>query len=204
MSKMIKITDDISYIPASSNPLSADIGIIWGKEHIWLFDVGNGLDLVTFIEKMPGNKNIVLSHFHPDHIANLEQIHYQDLYIGAHTYQYTHKGTIIKNKQSFHDGINLELFELPSSHAKGSLGLEVNGLYAFLGDGIYSTRKKGKTCYNANLLKEEIQILKALKAKYFLLSHDEKFIYPKEEIIQQLEKIYALRDPQTAYIFLDE
>ena len=39
--EQINITDNISYIPASKNPLSADVVIIEGEEYLYLFDVGN-------------------------------------------------------------------------------------------------------------------------------------------------------------------
>ncbi|MBQ5357539.1 MAG: hypothetical protein IIU57_04860, partial [Oscillospiraceae bacterium] len=90
-------------------------------------------------------------------------------------------------------------FPLPSSHAKGSLGMEI-GDYAFLGDATYSTMKQGKVCYNASVLKEEIAVLENLSAKFFLISHDEKFIRPKEKIIEELEEIYKKRDPKESYI----
>ena len=38
----IRINDKISYIEASDNPLSADIGIIEDNGSTWLYDVGNG------------------------------------------------------------------------------------------------------------------------------------------------------------------
>ena len=76
------------------------------------------------------------------------------------------------------------------------------GDYAFLGDGIYSTMKQGKVCYNASVLKEEIEVLKNLSAKFFLISHDERFIYQKEEIIAELEEIYSRRDPKESYIWI--
>ena len=38
----IKLTDKISYIAASTDPLSADIGIIRDNGVTWLYDVGNG------------------------------------------------------------------------------------------------------------------------------------------------------------------
>ena len=99
----------------------------------------------------------------------------------------------------FDDGEKIHIFPLPSSHAKGSLGMEI-GDYAFLGDATYSTMKQGKVCYNASVLKEEIAVLKNLSAKFFLISHDEKFIRPKEEIIEELEEIYKKRDPKESYI----
>ncbi|MBQ3500781.1 MAG: hypothetical protein IJA70_05090, partial [Oscillospiraceae bacterium] len=99
------------------------------------------------------------------------------------------------------DGVKIHIFPLPSSHAKGSVGLET-GDYAFLGDATYATMKQGRVCYNASVLKEEITVLKNLSAKFFLISHDEKFIRPKEEIIAELEEIYSKRDPKESFIWI--
>jgi hypothetical protein len=60
--------------------------------------------------------------------------------------------------------------------------------------------KQGKTCYNAPVLKEEIAVLEKLSAKFFLISHDERFVRPKEEIISELLEIYSKRDPKESYI----
>ena len=97
--------------------------------------------------------------------------------------------------------MSLHLFELPCSHAKGSIGLEVNEKYAFLGDAAYCMTKDGRPAYNANLLAEEIKVLKGLTAEYFLLSHDKKFVRRKEVVLSWLEGIYGKRDAKNPYIF---
>lgn len=199
----ILITDCISYWKATENPLSADVGIIRGESSNWIFDVGNSEKAAADINALPGPKNIVLSHFHPDHSGNLGRISYDHLYQGAHTNKYTKAGgTFVKEDIFIRDGVRLHLFPLPSSHAKGSVGLEVNERYAFLGDGIYSTMKGGKAVYNAGLLLEQLKVLRSLKAQYFLLSHDENFVHDREEVLGQLEQIYRQRDPKSSYIFL--
>ena len=59
-----RISDKISYIPATENPLSADIGIIRDGGQTWLFDVG---DSAAAIDGLSGSFQVVLSHFHGDH-----------------------------------------------------------------------------------------------------------------------------------------
>ncbi len=201
MAEIIKITDRLSYIKASENPLSADVGIFKGNKFLWIFDVGANESVPTLLNRLEKPKNAVISHFHPDHMGNLEHVECKNIYLGANTFKYAKKGTVVESDIFFDDGEKIHIFPLSSSHAKGSVGMEI-GDYAFLGDAAYATMKQGKPCYNASVLKEEIAVLKNLSAKFFLISHNEKFIRPKEEIISELEEIYSKRDPKESYIWI--
>ena len=201
MADIIKITDRISYIKATEKPLSADVGIIEGDEFCWIFDVGADESVPISLNKIQKPKNAVISHFHPDHMSNLARADLNEIFLGANTFKYAKMGKIIDKDVFIDDGIEIHIFPLPSSHAKGSLGLEI-GDYAFIGDATYATMKQGKACYNASVLKEEIAVLEKLSAKFFLISHDEKFIRPKEKIIAELLEIYSKRDPKESYIWI--
>ncbi len=202
MMERIYINDKISYIAATKAPLSADIGIIEGEKSVWIFDAGNCEEVLEAINSIQARRNIVISHFHPDHMGNLKKIKAEKIYLGKNTYDYANCGEVVEKDIYIDDGAKLHIFPLPSSHAKGSLGLEVDGEYAFLGDGIYSTVKNGKICYNSSVLKEEIAVLESLEAKWFLLSHDRKFVKSREEVLSELYGIYSKRDPKESYIFI--
>ena len=117
------------------------------------------------------------------------------------TYKYTKTGEILENDLYFCDGnMNLHIFPLPSSHAKGSLALEINEKYCFLGDGVYAMQKGEKRLYNAGILKEEIEILKNIKAQHFMLSHRNPFDNSKDSVIRLLDGIYAKRKSGEPYI----
>lgn len=199
--EIIRITDSVFYLPSTEEPLSADVGIIEGEKFTWLFDLGSSSSAADFINGIKKPKNAVISHFHPDHTANAEKVSLSEIYLGANTFKYLKRGKTVEEDLFIDDGIRLHIFPLPSSHAKGSLGLEI-GDYAFLGDATYATMKQRKACYNASVLKDEIAVLKNLSAKYFLISHDEKFIRPKEEIIAMLEEIHSRRNPKESYIWI--
>ena len=201
MEETVRINEIISYLPASENPLSADVGIIKGKNSVWIFDVGCSSAAEELINRMDKPKIAVISHFHPDHMANFEKVKSDEIYLGANTFKYVKRGNIVETDLFIDDGVKIHLFPLPSSHAKGSLGLET-GEYAFLGDSTYATMKRGRVCYNASVLKEEISVLKNLSAKYFLISHDKNFVRKREEVIAELEEIYSKRDPKESYIWL--
>ncbi len=201
MAEIIKINERISYIKASENPLSADVGIFEGDEFIWIFDIGTDESVPMSLGTFEKPKNAVISHFHPDHMGNFEHVDLNEVYLGANTFKYAKRGNVIDKDIFISDGIEIHIFPLPSSHAKGSVGMEV-GDYAFLGDATYATMKQGKVCYNVSVLKEEIAVLKNLSAKFFLISHDEKFVHPKEEIIAKLEEIYLKRDLKESFIWI--
>lgn len=196
---MNKISEIISYIPASENPLSADVGIIHGETCEWLFDVGSSDESAEIINNISRPKNVVLSHFHTDHSSNLSRISYSRLYCGNFSCKKFQSGISVNKPVIINDGVALTVFPIPCCHAKGSVGLLVND-YAFLGDAVYGTHKNGNAVYNSTQLKATIDTLKNLNSRYFLISHDKKFIHDKFEIIENLEKIYAMRTPDAPYI----
>ncbi|MFQ7394619.1 MAG: hypothetical protein ACLRMX_05445 [Lachnospira eligens] len=77
-------------------------------------------------------------------------------------------GTVVEDDIYIQDGdVSLHIFPLPSSHAKGCVALEVNSDNNFLGDALYAMQKCGhNTLYNAGILKEEINVLQNIKAKF--------------------------------------
>lgn len=218
--EIINVNDRIQYLPASDNPLSADVGIIRGDSKTWFFDVGNCDGAFEIIRNEERETGIVISHFHPDHMGNLSGLlgvsgnevpqNHSDtgkitppkatVYVGEHTYKYTKTGEIIQKELFIEDGCRLHIFPIPSSHAKGSLGLEVDEEFAFLGDATYATNKNGRISYNVQLLREEIKVLSALKAKAFLLSHKTPMLQPRDEVLEGLNRIYDMRKKGEAYI----
>ncbi len=190
----IRINDKISYIKASENPLSADIGIIRTPANTWLYDVGNGERSVSGFK---GSYNVLLSHFHADHAGNIDGINAKSIYVSKETYKHINKGIIVES-DLYIDG--LHIFPLPSSHSKGSLGLEADETYAFVGDALYCREKGGLYVYNAQLLKEEIEALMRIKASRLLVSHFPGLVREKNEVIDELKSIYEKRDKNSPYI----
>lgn len=197
------LSNRISYLPASDGPLSSDVGIISGDEFAWIFDVGSCDEALELIQGIPKQKKIILSHFHQDHIANLERITEADIYCGSYTKTKLQRGMEIRSAVTYNDGVTLTIFPIPSTHAKGAVGLEVNEEFAFLGDAVYAAGKNGRVMYNVGLLKETIVTLEGLKAQTFLLSHDSTFVQPKEKVLSELKELYRMRKPGESYLFLD-
>lgn len=216
-----KLTDRISVLPASSNPLSADVGIVRGKKEIYIYDVGAGDEAWMTLENLSAPKNIVLSHFHNDHMGNLSRMTCRRVYGGRETIKHlptlncncsktqpvfyadsVQRETIcVEAPVSIEDGGRIDIVPMPSTHAKGSLVMCVDEEYTFLGDAIYTAVIKGQPCYNVQLLKSQLEVLAALNSRYFFLSHDEQFVYEKQELLDFLKRIYDSRRKNEAYIY---
>lgn len=203
--KEIWINDKISCIEGSEFPLSGDIGIIREGNARWLYDVGNGEDKMAALSK---SCNVVLSHFHPDHIGNIGRAAAKNIYLSKETYAHLPKEVLaascihIVTTPICID--NLYIFTLPSSHAKGCLGLEIDGMYAFVGDALYCKTKKDSCVYNAQLLQEEIKVLKKLSAEFLLVSHWKGLVRSKTEVLAELEAIYASRTKESHEIVMEQ
>ena len=196
---MISLAHNISYIPPLDEPLSANVVLIEGAEYLWVYDVGSTPDAVSVIKSYGKPVRAILSHFHPDHIANLEKLDCDEVYQCKNTYGYTHRGRIIEKEELIEDGeLRLRLFPVSSCHAKGSLSLEVDDTWCFLGDAAYATRKNGSTVYNTGQLLELIRILENTGASYFLMSHHDPFLQKREEVLGWLKEIAAGRHPGEA------
>ena len=122
----IIINERISYIEATEEPLSADIGIIRCGDTEWLYDVGNDL---RSLDGLDGEYNVVLSHFHQDHTGSLDKVLTGELYVSGETFRHTGRGTVVTGELTIGD---LRIFQIPSSHTKGCLGLEVGNEYVLV------------------------------------------------------------------------
>ena len=237
--EQIKITEQISYIKASGNPLSADVILIEGKDYLYVFDVGNNEQVAEYLNAVPKKKRVTLSHFHADHMGNIGRVNWDTVYFGANTEKYfqqyitnyaalrfaelptalagafngdagkTETTAVQQNFPKFvtvfepvkiQDGISLEIHHVPNSHAKGALLLQVNEEYIFIGDSLYSKVDGDYYVYNAQLLKEEIELLTKLQGTKVFSSHEARPIKEKAGVIRFLEQIYEKREKNDAYI----
>ena len=189
---LINLTPEISYLPSVENPISSDVIFIKpeGSDITWIFDVGTSSEAAELIKAVEGKKNIVISHFHPDHILNLLKVKCDNLYVTKYTKKYTRAGTIVDQDLSFPDGI--KIYQFPSSHSKGSLVLEYKD-YVFLGDATYCHFRLSAREYNVQLLEQMIKKMEEIQAPNFCLSHDKTFIQPKESVLRIYRKILSRR-----------
>lgn len=189
---LVYITPEISYLPSVENPISSDVVFIKpaGSEVTWIFDTGANSEAAGLINSVEGKKNIVISHFHPDHILNLLKVKCDNLYVTKYTKKYTRAGTVVDSDLTFPDGI--KIYQFPSSHAKGCLAMEYKD-YVFLGDATYCKYRLKAHQYNVQLLEQMIKRMEQIDVPYFCLSHDKSFIQPKENVLNIYKNILARR-----------
>lgn len=206
---MKRISDRISFLPSTDNPLSAEVYVIHGNSMSYVVDVGSSDEaykLVNSIEK----KIVIITHFHDDHMKNIRRIEISDenLFVGTYTGKVLaredshednikHFGTVVTSAKEISDGVKVHIVPIPSSHAKGSLGVIVDDEYLLMGDAFYCSAKG----YNVSLLAEEIRCLKKLVFSKMIMSHDEKN-YTKDEVLSELERIYERRVPGNPLIMI--
>ena len=177
--KIIKINEQISYLPSTRKPISSEVVFIKGSDCTWIFDTGLTKDAAEAINSIEGKKKVVISHWHPDHTLNLSKIKYDELYVSKNTKKYVLRGTVIEKDTDF---VEVKICTLPSSHAKGCLCL-LAGDYAFMGDGTYCKERKGNHTYNVQLLQAEIEVLEKIPCRFVCLAHDPVFVQARSALI---------------------
>ena len=179
---MNTISGKIKYLPATNDPLSADVYCIEGDEYCYIYDVGNNDRSLRYINQIGKEKVVVLSHHHKDHTGNIVNIHYRDLYVGKKTYEAIEKGVIVEDKLTINDGVRIDVIHCTSPHTDGSLIITVDNEYTLIAD-LYFTRPP----FDKDKAKKMIEALNQIVTKYFVISHqeDEKVI-PKEKLISEL------------------
>lgn len=198
---MINVNGIYEVIKGSNNPLSCDVALIRGNNYTYVFEAGNNEEIIKQLNTID-NKAIIISHFHQDHLANINKLSYKQLYIGDHTYKYTHDGVIINEELDIDDDVKFKLFKINCSHSKGSIGLQIND-YAFIGDALAPAIKKDGCYYNTQLLKEEIETLSKLNVQYLVSSHSMDKPIIKQEALDKLINIYSRKEKNNPYIYAD-
>ncbi len=195
-----EITEEIQYLPAVEEPLSADVYIIRGKEYTYVVDVGANDEAYETVRSVKGPKKVIITHFHGDHTGNLSRLNIpdEDLYVGAWMRKKYKLGTPVASVMEIHDGVELKVIPMASSHAKGCLAILVNGKCLLMGDSFYGHNDKG---YNVSSLYDQIKQLKELDFEFAVMSHDERQ-HKKRKMLLLLEMYYAKRKPGEDYIMV--
>ena len=194
---MEEINGHMSYLPASEEPLSADVYFIKGKEYNYIVDVGMNDEALKAVSDCPRRK-VIISHFHEDPPGNVPRrdIRDEDVLVGAYSAKVLKRGTVVRKKVSFDDGHLIEIIPMPSSHEKGCLAVLIDRDILIMGDSFYGHNDKG---YNVSLLYDQIRVLNDLEFNTAVMSHDERR-HSKKKVIRLLEMYYSRRVQGQDYI----
>lgn len=197
---MNEINGYLSFLPASEEPLSADVYFIKGKEYNYIVDVGNNEEAFKAVSEC-GNRRVIITHFHEDHMGNLPKLDIadDDLFVGSYTAKVCKRGTVVREKVSFSDGPLVEIIPMPSSHAKGCLCVLLDHDILLMGDSFYGHIDRG---YNVSLLYDQMKAIRELEFTTAIMSHDTR-THSKKKLIRLLEMYYSRRVPGRDYIEQD-
>jgi len=177
----------IKYLPATNDPLSADVYCVEGNEYCYIYDVGNNENSLHYINQLGKEKVVVLSYHHKDHTGNIVDLHYRDLYVGKKTYEVIGKGIIVEDKFTINDGVRIDVIHCTSPHTDGSLIITVDNEYTLIAD-LYFTRPP----FDKDKAMKMIESLRDIDTKYFVISHQEvEKVIPKETLIQELTECFC-------------
>lgn len=176
----------LQQVPSSNDPLSADVYLIHGERCEYLFDVGNNEESLRVISGITKDKVVILSHLHDDHIGNIDNVDYKELYVGDLTYEKIRKGKVVENELLIHDGVKMEIKHCPSPHTGGSLIVTINNEYTLLAD-LYFTRP----VFDRQAAHSMMEVLKAIETKYFVASHQAVgTIFEKDLFVKEMEEYF--------------
>ena len=176
----------IKYLPASNDPLSADVYLIDGDKYCYIYDVGNNNHSQHHINQIQKEKIVILSHYHQDHTGNIESIHYYNLYTGRKTQETIGKGIIVEESFTIHDGVKIDVIPCTSPHTDGSLIITVDNEYTLIAD-LFFTRPP----FNKEKAEKMIASLSSINTKYFVISHwEEGKLVLKDNLVNELSELF--------------
>lgn len=177
----------IRRIPATPEPLSADVFIIEGDVRYYVFDVGASDEAHAAISALDKPLTVILSHFHRDHTANMSRLAPAETLAGARTCKYVPHATLVDAPLTIRDGVEIDVRPCVSPHAPGCLIATVDGEYTLLGDLTYARPETGQ-----GEAKGMLNLLKTLDTRYFVPSHAEGEPQEKAALLRDIKEYFGI------------
>ncbi len=178
---MKRLNPNVYYLEGhDSEGPNPKIGIILGTSAVCLIDVSNEKamlgEALSFVssERPSAVIKVVLTHFHNDHIANLEYLPSSlEVYSSKNTARYLKKPINLVQKDLILDlgGVTASILPVPSLHAKGCLDV-LCGPYLFVGDSLYFRRSGTSFFYNREISAEMEKRYEAIPFEETIPSHE--------------------------------
>lgn len=187
-----RIGNFIRYLPATDQPLSAEVYFIQGKKHTYLYDVGNHELSLRAIQSLRCSPVAIISHYHADHTGNVLKADFDRIYVGNYTKEKLGIGTVVSEPMTIDDGITLEIIPCPSVHTPGSLILNVNREFALIGDLFFH-----RPPVSVTLTHQMMETLAQVDTNCFVVSHSgRENIIDKKTFLLELHRKFKKEESQ--------
>lgn len=185
---MQEIAPGIFRVPPVSEPLSSDVFVVEGEKRFYVFDAGTSDAAYEVIRNLPKPFWVILSHFHRDHIGNMDRLMPEKVLCGLRTRKYVANGVPVEEEMPVEDGVSILVQPIVSPHAPGSVIMTVNNAYTFLGDAPYAKAGTGQ-----GEAKGMLNALKKLNTRYLVASHiPGDPVEEKEKALQDIRQYFGI------------
>lgn len=185
---MQQLSPRVRCIPATDEPLSADVFIIAGDVRYYVFDVGANDEAHAAISALDKPVWVVLSHFHRDHTGNMTRLASEKTLAGARTCKYVDSAALVDAPLVIRDGVEIVVQPCVSPHAPGCLIATVDGEITLIGDLHYARPGVGQ-----GEAKGMLNVLKTVKTQYFVPSHVEgNPLVEKDALLRDIREYFGI------------
>lgn len=188
-----KVNESIYYVEGENNEPCPKISLIVGENFSLLIDVGNKKEQIDSLYEgirkysLPSLKYVVITHFHDDHLHNINEFKDKEIIASRQTCKYIKFPVNVYEKKSELDLGNLKVVidELPNSHAKGSLLIYLpKEKMMFIGDAVAGKITKNSYSINRSLTYELNKKLKEYDVETYVDGHS-RFILNNAKLINE-------------------
>lgn len=185
---MTAIHPRIRRIPATEEPLSADVFIIEGDARYYIFDVGTSDEACAAAAALDKPAWVILSHFHQDHIGNMARLSPEKVLAGARTCKYVPGAAQVDAPLVIRDGVEILVQPCVSPHAPGCLIATVDGEITLIGDLHYARPGMGQ-----GEAKGMLNLLRRVSTRYFVPSHMAgNPLVERDELLRGIRDYYGI------------
>src|SRR5574344_2355783 len=191
-----KLNESIYYVLGNKSEPCPKLSLVVGKDFSLLVDVGNKEEHVKILfngikeYNLPPIKYVVITHFHDDHLHNINYFKDYIVIASKQTSKYikfpvnlfTEKLTLNLGEEE------VTIDQLPNSHAKGSLLIYLNKeKVMFIGDALAGKILDDSYTINRSLTYELIKKIKEYDVATFIDGHGDIIMNNKDLVYQFLE-----------------
>jgi len=196
MFNFIKVNEHLYYVEGLKNEPTPKICLVVGNKSSMLIDVGNKVEQIDSLNKgiednkLPGIKYVVITHFHDDHLHNINLFKDKEIIVSKQTAKYVKfTSQLFIEKTTIDLGNYLVTIDnLPNSHAKGSLLVYLNqDKIMLIGDALCGKITADSYTINRSLTYELKKRIEEYNVDFFIDGHSNLEDTTKEKVYKLIE-----------------